>query len=62
MFELRGCKVSVRDRAEAVGLGKYYPMFLCAGLGMHHFDCGRTVSRGVEQALDVRSRTPPSGG
>lgn len=47
------CKVSVRDRAEVVGLGKYYPMFYAQASGMHHFDAGGLASRASEQALDV---------
>ena len=47
------CKDSVHQRAKAVGLGKYYPLFYAQASGMHHFDAGGLVAQSDHQALDV---------
>lgn len=47
------CKVSVYDRATAVGLGQFYPAFYAQASGMTHLDMSGLMAQANANALDV---------
>jgi hypothetical protein len=52
------CKKSLRQRAEEVDYGQYYPTFYAIASGIHHGDITGMLSQSEEDALTVT--TPPS--